>query len=105
MVALRALGERTRMRIVRLLLETPLDIRELAESLGVSQSNTSKHLRVLREAGLLSVHKERRLHRYALSHTVHPQATAGVVLDLSFCQFQLNRSQRSRGRRHRTKRE
>jgi len=51
-VALRALGEDTRVRIVGLLLQSPLDVNEIAARLGVSQYNVSKHLRILREAGL-----------------------------------------------------
>jgi hypothetical protein len=51
--ALKAIGEETRVRIVELLLERPLGVDEIAETLGVSQYNVSKHLRILREAGLL----------------------------------------------------
>ena len=56
-VALRALGEDTRVRIVSLLIDQPLEVGEIGKRLGVSQYNVSKHLRILREAGLLEVER------------------------------------------------
>jgi DNA-binding transcriptional ArsR family regulator len=38
----------------------------LVERLGLSQPGTSKHLRVLREAGLVRVHREAQRRVYAL---------------------------------------
>ena len=64
--ALRALGEETRVRIVALLMDQPMDVGGISAALEVSPYNVSKHLRVLREAGLLEVEKEGRLRRYAL---------------------------------------
>ena len=66
-VALRALGEDTRVRIVSLLVDQPLEVGEIGKRLGVSQiCNVSKHLQILREAGLLEVEKDGRRHLYAL---------------------------------------
>ena len=90
--ALRALGEETRVRIVALLLDGPRDVGAIAESLGVSQYNVSKHLRVLREAGLLEVEKEGRQRRYALPEAIKREAAAGRVLDLGCCSFQFEGS-------------
>jgi DNA-binding transcriptional ArsR family regulator len=86
--ALRALGEETRVRIVALLLEHAMDVGAISDALGVSPYNVSKHLRVLREAGLLAVEKEGRLRRYALPETIKREAAAGRVLDLGCCSFQ-----------------
>jgi DNA-binding transcriptional ArsR family regulator len=86
--ALRALGEETRVRIVSLLMEQPMDVGAISGALGVSPYNVSKHLRVLREAGLLEVEKEGRLRRYALPETIRREAAAGRVLDLGCCSFQ-----------------
>src|ERR1700716_917450 len=44
-----------RRRILDLLLERPRLVGELTEQLGLTQPGTSKHLRVLREAGLVEV--------------------------------------------------
>ncbi len=86
--ALRALGEETRVRIVALLIDHPMDVGAISDALGVSPYNVSKHLRVLREAGLLEVEKEGRLRRYALPEAIKRDAAAGRVLDLGCCSFQ-----------------
>jgi DNA-binding transcriptional ArsR family regulator len=59
------LAEPTRRRILDLLLERPRPVAELTEVLGLTQPGTSKHLRVLREAGVVAVRDEgrRRLYR------------------------------------------
>ena len=57
-VALTALGEETRLRILRLLFKEQLSVNEISERLGVSQYNVSKHLRIMREAGLLEAEKQ-----------------------------------------------
>ena len=88
--ALRALGEETRVRIVALLMAQPLDVGAISTTLGVSPYNVSKHLRVLREAGLLEVEKEGRLRRYALPEGITRDAAAGRVLDLGCCSFQFD---------------
>jgi DNA-binding transcriptional ArsR family regulator len=85
--ALKALGEDTRMRIVGLLMETPLEVGEIAKRAAVSQYNVSKHLRILREAGLLQVEKSGRRHLYALVEGIRRQAAEGSVLDLGCCSF------------------
>jgi DNA-binding transcriptional ArsR family regulator len=87
-VALKALGEDTRVRIVGLLVDHPLDVGEIADRLAVSQYNVSKHLRILREAGLVEVEKMGRQHRYALTHGTRRGGGKGSVLDLGCCSFQ-----------------
>jgi DNA-binding transcriptional ArsR family regulator len=86
--ALKALGEETRVRIVGLLIEEALDVGQIARELGVSQYNVSKHLRILREAGLLEVEKNGRQHRYALVEAIRRRAAEGAVVDLGCCSFQ-----------------
>jgi DNA-binding transcriptional ArsR family regulator len=49
-----ALGDRTRRAIVLHLSEGPLPVGELASHLPVSRSAVSQHLRVLKDAGLVS---------------------------------------------------
>lgn len=87
-VALRALGEDTRVRIIGLLIDAPLEVNEIGRRLGVSQYNVSKHLRILREAGLLEVEKDGRRHLYALPEEIRRRAAAGSILDLGCCSFQ-----------------
>jgi len=52
------LAEPNRRRVLDLLLEKPRSVGELVERLGLSQPGTSKHLRVLREAGLVDVRRD-----------------------------------------------
>src|SRR4051812_36430956 len=49
------LADPTRRRILDLLVEEERPVGDLVERLGVSQPGVSKHLKVLREAGLVSV--------------------------------------------------
>lgn len=57
-VALKALGEETRLRMLRLLINSQLRVNEISEKLGVSQYNVSKHLRIMREAGWLETERD-----------------------------------------------
>jgi DNA-binding transcriptional ArsR family regulator len=50
-----ALGEPNRLRIVETLRSRPLAVGDLAEALEIRQPQVSKHLRVLREAGIVAV--------------------------------------------------
>jgi DNA-binding transcriptional ArsR family regulator len=87
-VALRALGEDTRVRIVGLLISEALGVGEISKRLGVSPYNVSKHLRILREAGLLEVEKNGRTRLYALLEAMRERAAEDGVLDLGCCRFQ-----------------
>jgi DNA-binding transcriptional ArsR family regulator len=88
--ALKALGEDTRMRIVSLLFEEPLGVCEIARRLGVTHYNVSKHLRILREAGLLDVETCGREHLYAVPERIRKGQRARI-LDLGCCTFQFDR--------------
>ena len=52
---LSALSEPNRFRIVELLRDGPRPVGEIAQRLSIRQPQTSKHLRVLSEAGLVEV--------------------------------------------------
>jgi DNA-binding transcriptional ArsR family regulator len=60
------LAEPTRRRIVELLLERSRPVGELVDLLGISQPGVSKHLRVLREAGLVRVRVDAQRRWYGL---------------------------------------
>ena len=86
--AMKALGEENRLRIVRLLLGGERGVNEIAEVLGISQYNVSKHLRVLRAAGLVECEKQGRLRLHALALEIKSRLSGGdMVLDLGCCQF------------------
>lgn len=61
-----ALADRHRRAIVALLLERPRPVGEIVEACGLSQPSTSKHLKVLREAGLVRVRQDAQRRVYAL---------------------------------------
>lgn len=60
------LAEPVRRQILDLLRERPRLVGELTAELGLSQPGTSKHLRVLREAGLVRVRAEAQKRWYEL---------------------------------------
>jgi DNA-binding transcriptional ArsR family regulator len=64
--ALAALAAPARFRIVELLRDGPQPVNDIAARLALSQPQTSKHLRVLRSAGLVAVAPRAQQRLYAL---------------------------------------
>ncbi|MGW1543824.1 ArsR/SmtB family transcription factor [Streptomyces sp. NPDC002309] len=64
-----ALADPHRRAVVALLLERPRPVGEIAQACGLSQPSTSKHLKVLREAGLVRVRQDAQRRVYALDPT------------------------------------
>jgi DNA-binding transcriptional ArsR family regulator len=62
-----ALGEPRRLEIVELLRRRPFSVGEIADSLGIRQPQVSKHLKVLREAGVVDVEPVARRRVYHLA--------------------------------------
>jgi DNA-binding transcriptional ArsR family regulator len=90
--ALKALGEETRLRILRLLFNEQLSVNEISERLKASQYNISKHLRIMREAGLLETEKRGKQRLYAIAGKLKSQVAANNnVLDLGCCTFRLDK--------------
>lgn len=54
----KALGEGTRMRIVRLLAEEEFCICELEQIMQISQPRISQHMKILKDAGLVTERRE-----------------------------------------------
>lgn len=61
---LSALSEPNRLRIIEMLRERPCTVNEIVQALGLPQPLVSKHLRVLREAGMVQVrpHAQQRVY-------------------------------------------
>ena len=57
----RLLGDETRLRLLRLVARESLNVSEITSVLGVAQSGVSRHLGLLKDAGVLT---ERRLGTY-----------------------------------------
>lgn len=66
MTAYAALAEPHRRHILDLLKESERSVTELVERVGLSQPGVSRHLRVLREAGLVGSRAEGKRRVYAL---------------------------------------
>jgi DNA-binding transcriptional ArsR family regulator len=54
----RALSEPMRLRLLNLLMGGEMTVGQLVDATGSSQANVSKHLSVLREAGMIAMRKE-----------------------------------------------
>jgi DNA-binding transcriptional ArsR family regulator len=66
LAAFTVLAEPTRRRILDLLREQPRSVGELTATLRLSQPGTSRHLRILREAGLVDVRRDAQRRFYQL---------------------------------------
>jgi DNA-binding transcriptional ArsR family regulator len=90
--ALKALGEETRLRVLTLLFKERLSVTEISERLNASQYNISKHLRIMREAGLLEIEKRGQQRLYTVANKLKSQVTANNnTLDLGCCTFRLDK--------------
>jgi DNA-binding transcriptional ArsR family regulator len=90
--ALKALGEVNRMRIINLLLGESLGVTEITERLEISQYNVSKHLRILKEAGLLEMQKEGKQRIYSVVPALKVKLAENKnVLDLGCCTFRFDK--------------
>jgi DNA-binding transcriptional ArsR family regulator len=87
-----ALGDATRRAIFEQLREGPRSVGELAGRLPVSRPAVSQHLRVLREAGLVSDRKEgtRRLYRVAPQGVAELRAYLDRFWDQVLAEFKDN---------------
>jgi DNA-binding transcriptional ArsR family regulator len=89
---LRAMGEPTRARIVRLLLKENLSVNDIARRVQATQYNVSKHLRILREAGLLVAEKRGKTHFYSVTSQFKARMEEGAdVLKLDCCTFRFDK--------------
>jgi DNA-binding transcriptional ArsR family regulator len=89
---LKALGEGTRLRMLRLLFKEQLSVNAISGRLEVSQYNVSKHLRIMREAGLLETEKRGKQRLYVVPDNLKSNLeTNGHVLDLGCCSFRLDK--------------
>jgi SAM-dependent methyltransferase len=66
----RLLGDEARLRMLRLLASEPLNVTELTSILGIAQSGVSRHLGLLKEAGLLDERREAGFTFYRLADSV-----------------------------------
>ncbi|HEX4100139.1 MAG TPA: metalloregulator ArsR/SmtB family transcription factor [Pseudonocardiaceae bacterium] len=74
-----ALGDANRRAALNLLRQRPHAVGELVSALGLTQPTTSKHLRVLRDAGLVQVHGEAQRRIYTIDPAPLAELDAWLV--------------------------
>lgn len=86
---LKALGDETRFAIMRVLIDQPMSVGEVAKQLKLTHYNASKHLRILREAGLIAQKVQGRVHEYTVTPDFRRKMSANkTCLDLGCCSFE-----------------
>jgi DNA-binding transcriptional ArsR family regulator len=97
-----ALGDSTRMAIFQRLSGGPIAVNELAKSLPVSRPAVSQHLRVLKDAGLVTDSKvgTRRLYQLNPEGIARLRAHFDQVWDMAMSAFQVSVEKISSGESH-----
>ena len=92
MAVLKALGEMNRLRIMRMLLKEQLGVNAIAHRLRISEYNVSKHLRILKEAGLLEMEKSGKQRLHGVAPRLKDELAANRnVLELDCCTFRFDK--------------
>ena len=92
MPVLKALGEMSRLRIMRLLLQEQMGVNAITARLRLSEYNVSKHLRILKAAGLVEMEKSGKERLYRVASSLKAELTAKRnVLELDCCTFRFDK--------------
>jgi SAM-dependent methyltransferase len=76
----RLLGDEVRLRILRMLEKERLNVSELTSILGIAQPGVSRHLRLLKEGGLVEEERDRGWTYYRLARVQGPLSRTWEVL-------------------------
>lgn len=88
---LKALADETRWRLVKELLSKSRTVGELVERIDANQYNVSKHLRVLREAGIIETERDgQHVHCRVADGFRNKLTQSAKVLDLGCCTFRFD---------------
>lgn len=92
LAAMRAMGEPLRFELVRCLFRGSRSVGELCGETGMEVYNVSKHLRILKEAGLVEVEKQGQQRIYRLSSVIECKINPGdETMDWGCCRFSMDR--------------
>src|SRR5687768_18247499 len=82
----RLLGDSTRLRLLRVLAQDRFNVTELTGILGIAQSGVSRHLGLLKDAGLVAEHREAGFVYYRLADEARrgPRSPLWDLLDQQF---------------------
>jgi len=83
---LKVLADTTRLSVIEELMEGAHSVSELGGRLGVEQSLLSHHLKVMRDAGLVTARRNGKTMRYELAPGVGP-SRRGKAIDLGCCRL------------------
>ena len=75
----RLLGDEARLRLLRVLARERLNVTELTGVLGLAQSGVSRHLRLLKEAGLVTEERDGGFSYYRLAERLQDGAGGGLA--------------------------
>lgn len=75
----RLLGDEARLRLLRVLAHERLNVTELTGVLGLAQSGVSRHLRLLKEAGLVTEERDGGFSYYRLAERLRDAADGGLA--------------------------
>jgi len=78
----KALADRNRLRILKMLASRSLSVSEIRQVLNLTQPSVSRHMRILRDAGLVDNRKEGSSANYFLA--AENTFVRGLLKDLSF---------------------
>ena len=88
---LKALADEHRWEMVRTLLAESVSVSQLGERLGMPQPNVSKHLRILREAGIVETERVGKEVRGSIAAAFRAELSRNKNrLDLGCCSFDFN---------------
>lgn len=83
---LKVLSDPTRLSVLEELMDGPRHVGEMMARLGLEQSLLSHHLKVLRDAGLVTAERDGKSMLYRLASNVAAD-TPGEALDLGCCRL------------------
>lgn len=83
--SLKALADPTRLEIMTILSKGTQTVENIAHQIQVPEYNISKHLRILREAGLITSQKDGRHLRNFITPSLQRKAGRRKVVDLGGC--------------------
>lgn len=79
---MKALSDPNRVKIIKMLQQKKLCVREMQSVLRISQPNVSRHLKILEESGLVDYHKDGLWVNYFLTDGRNSPYAASVIENL-----------------------
>lgn len=92
---LRALGDSDRLHIVQRLRAEPMSVSDLCRALNSPMANVSHHLRLLKEAGVVSAEKRGRNVIYRLNDAIAASEAGTQILDFGCCRVEFTEGRKS----------